>query len=358
MPRSRPGSFTTSGSHLRYLRQNWRRSNKRRRHHGGDDGGIEIGEAEPFQRQQRPQHHGIFVGGARRFGHGAPLAAHLLALADGEDDIGVAGVDREQASEEHLAGGDGARSWPRFVQQQRARLSSMPSNTPVPLLVAAAAPGCALPRPAARASQASRKAAKPSSVQTIIPLGEMGGERGPGPRRRWAAVAPSAAREVAGNSVSAGMMGQIDADADGQPPSASAARAPAGCPPASCPSASTSLGHLTAMAASGAKPRRHVGGGDGGGERQLRPFRCRPRRAAAARWRRDCRSALSQTRPRRPRPARLARGADPERTRSRRPRPGGAPPHWWNPVRHDAGPGRSRAARFKAAALSRPHRRR
>ncbi len=51
--------------------------------------------------------------------------------------------------------------------------------------------------------------------------------------------------------MSLGMAGQIDADADGEPVRLRAASS--NIPASLLPSASTSLGHLTAIAASGAK---------------------------------------------------------------------------------------------------------
>ncbi len=62
--------------------------------------------------QQREQPHGVFVRGALGVGADAPDAAPLAAVMDGEDDVGVAGVDDEDHGHAFLrsrrAGRDGA----------------------------------------------------------------------------------------------------------------------------------------------------------------------------------------------------------------------------------------------------------
>ncbi len=69
---------------------------------------VDIGETEALECEQLAQPHCIFVGRAADIGGGAPLGADGRALADGEDDVGVAGVDGEQhgSPEEDVAGGN------------------------------------------------------------------------------------------------------------------------------------------------------------------------------------------------------------------------------------------------------------
>src|SRR6185312_1786933 len=237
-----------------------------RRHHGGDDGGIQIGEGELFQCEQLAEPHRIFVGGARHLGHCPPLLAHFLAVIDGEDDIGVAGIDGEQhlflfsrgrtenrkytfpgrAHQKNTSPAVMARvCLPSF--RSSAPWSSMPSNTPNRSSCANRA-RMEEPSPAARASQACRSTPKPSAIQLSYHFA-----------KAWARTAravpgsggatPSAASEVAGYSVSGGKWARlIPMPMARLGPARSSSR-----PDSFFPLASTSLGHLTAIPAWGAK---------------------------------------------------------------------------------------------------------
>ncbi len=69
---------------------------QRRGHDGRDDRRVEIAEAEALKLQELIEHHRIFVRGARGLRDRAPLGAGLRALADGEDDVVLPGVDSEE----------------------------------------------------------------------------------------------------------------------------------------------------------------------------------------------------------------------------------------------------------------------
>ena len=70
---------------------------QRGRHDGRDDGGSRNRQkVKPCSCSNGWQQNGIFVGRARGFGDGAPFGADILAVMDGEDDVGIAGVDGEK----------------------------------------------------------------------------------------------------------------------------------------------------------------------------------------------------------------------------------------------------------------------
>ena len=143
---------------------------------------------------------------------------------DGEDDVGVAGVDGEQhgMTRRKFAGGDGAhapdlragaaRRFRRCLRTRRT-LSSFGSRARM-----------RAPSPCARASHASRMARNPAPSRCHTISRSRAARTVSASSRRMAPSAPSAASDVAGNSVSSGWMREIDADADGEPvASASAA---------------------------------------------------------------------------------------------------------------------------------------
>ena len=69
---------------------------ERGRHHGADHRGGEVVAFEASVTEQRHQPDAVFVRSPLCLGAHAPDAAPFVALADGEDDIGVAAVYNEE----------------------------------------------------------------------------------------------------------------------------------------------------------------------------------------------------------------------------------------------------------------------
>ena len=65
-------------------------------HDVGEYGAVDLGRSEVLERHQLREPDRIFVGGAPGVARRAPPAPLLLVLVDGEDHVGVAGIDREQ----------------------------------------------------------------------------------------------------------------------------------------------------------------------------------------------------------------------------------------------------------------------
>ena len=69
---------------------------QRARDDGADDHRVDVAAAIAFELEQLVQPDRIFVGGAPRIGGDPPARRDLAALDQREDDVGVAGIDREQ----------------------------------------------------------------------------------------------------------------------------------------------------------------------------------------------------------------------------------------------------------------------
>jgi hypothetical protein len=65
-------------------------------HDGGDDDGVDLAAVIAFEREQLAEPDGIFVRGAARIGGDAPARLDRPPLDQCEDDIGIAGIHREQ----------------------------------------------------------------------------------------------------------------------------------------------------------------------------------------------------------------------------------------------------------------------
>ena len=85
---------------------------------------MDVGELQALDAEKLLEQDRVFVSGARGLGHRAPLRAERRSVVDGEDDVGVAGVDGEQhdLAEIDFAGGDGAHAALLLAQEQRAAL--------------------------------------------------------------------------------------------------------------------------------------------------------------------------------------------------------------------------------------------
>jgi hypothetical protein len=77
---------------------------ERRRDDGADDGAADLRGLQPSTFDQRQEPGGIFIRGALRIGADTPPAAPLAAVMDGEDDVGVAGIDDEKHGRSAPAG--------------------------------------------------------------------------------------------------------------------------------------------------------------------------------------------------------------------------------------------------------------
>ena len=287
-------------------------------------------------------------------GDRAPLGAHLLALIEREDDVGVAGVDGEQHQKNTSAGGDGAHL-AAFVQQQRAAGVDALEHAGAGFLRQTGADGRAH---AFRPRQPRmRKVSNPPCIHRPYQWAKRAARTVSASSGDGTAM-PSCASEVAGNSVPSGWPARLT-----PMPMASHRLFDFPAPPSSkmpasfLPSASTSLGHLTAMAASGAKCAAISAAASAAAKESWPVTACgasgRSNKVAAR-----LPAAVCQARPRRPRPALWRFGHDPDRARLRRPRQAGAPPHWWNPVRREPAWNSLAATELKGAAPWRPHRRR
>ena len=179
MPRSTSGSPITSGSHFRYRRQSWRRSNKAAGTTVAMMARVDVGEAQSLQLQQRLQQNGILIRRARCLGYRAPLGADFLAVVHGENDVGVAGVDGEKHGEPYAKNTSPAgiaRMRPCAFAQDQSAAFVYSFEHAGRLLVRQAAPGCArqaLPRAPARrrGSQKTLRRARPHTIWRSGPRG-------------------------------------------------------------------------------------------------------------------------------------------------------------------------------------------
>src|SRR6185437_13016191 len=171
---------------------------------GGDNGRVDIGEAKARERDQRLEQDGVFIGRARGFGDGAPFGAHFLAVINREDDVGVTGVDGEQHIyyPKKTSPAAIARVLPCVSRRMSAPVSSMPSNMPQ-ISPSARRARMRVPRPAARASHASRNGENPLARQISYHFAKAAARRARA-SLGFGAVMPNAGNAVAGNSVPSG----------------------------------------------------------------------------------------------------------------------------------------------------------
>ena len=163
----------------------------------------------------------IFVGGALAFGGGAPAALERGAVPHREDGVGVVGVDREQHRPAPLSRREPGKTSPAAmrrapfaVSRATARRRSSRSRNRPNSVVRFSRTRISSPSPAARASQAARIGAKPSSRQRAHQQSNRFDIAAP-------AAAPAAIRRYPfrparspGIRYRSGAMREIDADAD------------------------------------------------------------------------------------------------------------------------------------------------
>ena len=234
-----------------------------------------------------------------------------VAVADGEDDVGVAGVDREQhqraPSKKHFAGGDAGQARVSCAAEARRRDPDLRTRPSISRSASRARIGA--PRPDARSSQEASARAKPWRRQAPYHAAKRAArlrERIVGDRRRGRLRQLT---EIAGVSVPSGWCARLMP----MPMASSVAvRRVSSRMPRPCGRRAARRSAISGVTrAAGAYDGDHIGGGEAAAKPSCAAVACGG--AAAAASRRDCRAREIQELPRRPRPFDLLARGDPER---------------------------------------------
>ena len=264
---------------------------ERARHDRADDDGGHVVAGEAFELEQLVQPHRIFVGGAARIGGDPPARADLPAFVhQREDDVGVAGIDREQhgARPQSRKTSPACMTWrdPSAKRSRSAPSASSPSNRPsIARAVAAARDERRAERMRARQParahrrRAPRRASAPASAR----------RRRRDRARKASGVGRGDARPRAGwspaRSSSSRMAGEVDAEAD----TTASPRFSSRMPESFAPPSSRSFGHFIRSRAGRHMRREQLVQRDRGDQRQRRRAADRRAARAPACWRGDCR---------------------------------------------------------------------